>query len=39
MLFDNGDKYQGGWLEGMKHGFGVYEFADGSVYEGEWAKN
>lgn len=34
----NGDKYDGQWLDGLKHGHGVYRWADGSCYMGTWSK-
>ena len=32
--YKTGETYEGGFLEGHKHGFGVYRWKDGSVYEG-----
>jgi hypothetical protein len=29
-------KYTGDWLDGQKHGYGVFVYANGSKYEGEW---
>jgi hypothetical protein len=29
----DGTKYEGDFAEGKKHGYGVYTFADGSVYQ------
>jgi hypothetical protein len=26
-------------MNGLKHGKGTYYYADGSVYEGDWANN
>lgn len=45
--FPNGDRYDGSWLavepttgaaldRPQRHGFGVYRFAGGALYEGEW---
>lgn len=34
MLFINGDKYEGMWQAGLKHGKGVYTWTDGNHYEG-----
>ncbi|WP_298373913.1 hypothetical protein [Azospirillum sp.] len=45
--FPNGDRYDGSWLavepatgaaldRPRRHGFGVYRFAGGALYEGEW---
>lgn len=27
---------QGDWVYGKRHGYGVYYYADGSKYDGEW---
>jgi len=35
----NGDIYEGGWVEGFKHGFGVYRFNNGDIYEGNFIKD
>lgn len=32
-------KYEGEYLNGLKHGFGRYEWPDGSIYSGEWYEN
>ena len=33
----NGDKYQGLFIDGKRHGFGIYYYAaSGNRYEGEW---
>lgn len=29
-------RYEGGWQDGRKSGFGVVSWADGTRYEGEW---
>lgn len=29
----NGDFYQGGFQQGVRHGYGIYSFADGSSYK------
>eukprot|EP00002_Diphylleia_rotans_P036525 TRINITY_DN8058_c0_g2_i1.p1 TRINITY_DN8058_c0_g2~~TRINITY_DN8058_c0_g2_i1.p1 ORF type:complete len:345 (+),score=57.84 TRINITY_DN8058_c0_g2_i1:49-1083(+) len=31
--------YKGTWLQNLKHGFGVYKWADGRQYIGEWSRN
>ena len=36
MTYPNGDKYEGGWLNGEKQGYGVYLYSDGSRFEGDW---
>ncbi|MCY4041543.1 MAG: hypothetical protein OXF72_09835 [Gammaproteobacteria bacterium] len=33
-VYENGDRYQGTMLDGMRHGQGRYEWAQGHVYEG-----
>ena len=32
----NGDKYEGEFLSGKKHGDGVITYADGNIYIGQW---
>jgi hypothetical protein len=34
MIFTNGDKYEGEWLNSKKEGKGVYEFSNNDYYEG-----
>jgi hypothetical protein len=36
MISSKGDVYNGGYKDGMLHGQGVYKFADGNIYDGEW---
>eukprot|EP00659_Diplonema_papillatum_P002027 gene2027-3102_t len=37
-MYPNGDKYEGQvGVDGTKHGWGKYTFANGKVYEGNWA--
>ncbi|KAI8911653.1 hypothetical protein EDD86DRAFT_188847 [Gorgonomyces haynaldii] len=31
--------YRGTFVEGMRHGFGVFQYANGARYEGEWFQN
>ena len=33
------NRYEGYWKDGMRHGFGVFYYANGSKYEGEWREN
>ena len=33
MLFPNGDRYQGEWKDGRRHGQGIYVSSDGDKYE------
>lgn len=35
-IFGNGDKFDGTYDLDRRHGFGVYEWKDGRVYEGEF---
>eukprot|EP00927_Polykrikos_kofoidii_P028128 TRINITY_DN24610_c0_g1_i1.p1 TRINITY_DN24610_c0_g1~~TRINITY_DN24610_c0_g1_i1.p1 ORF type:complete len:530 (+),score=85.42 TRINITY_DN24610_c0_g1_i1:44-1633(+) len=32
----DGSTYRGGWLDELRHGFGVQIFPDGTTYEGQW---
>jgi hypothetical protein len=34
--FPNGDRYKGGWSEGLRHGEGLVLLARGGKYEGQW---
>lgn len=31
--------YKGAFVDGKRHGFGVFEYANGARYEGEWFEN
>lgn len=33
-VWSNGDKYEGEFLAGLKHGKGICRYADGCFYEG-----
>lgn len=33
---DNGESYEGSWLDGLKHGRGEHTAQDGSTYEGQF---
>lgn len=37
--YQNGAKYEGEKLRGMRHGKGRFFYADGGVYDGEWREN
>jgi hypothetical protein len=39
LLYDNGDRYEGDLLNGLRHGYGIYIWADGHKYAGEWLNN
>jgi len=34
--FPDGRKYEGGWEEGKRFGFGMMYYPNGDVYEGEY---
>lgn len=34
----DGDAYEGGWHDGLKHGWGRYTWSHAAVYEGEWSQ-
>jgi len=34
--YSNGNKYEGEFYNGKPHGKGIYTWANGEVYEGEW---
>jgi hypothetical protein len=36
MEYANGDRYEGAWQQGQRHGKGVYEYSNGDVYDGNW---
>jgi hypothetical protein len=36
MLFSDGSKYEGGWLNNKEHGEGVLMNSDGSIRKGIW---
>jgi hypothetical protein len=36
ILFNNGDIYQGGFLNNKKHGYGEYIYSNGDIYQGNW---
>jgi len=35
--YSNGNRYEGDFKAGKPHGKGIYTWANGEVYEGEWA--
>ena len=35
-MCDNGDKYEGSFLNDMLHGEGIYSYANGDCYRGEF---
>ena len=36
VIYDNGDKYSGNWVNGKQDGRGTYTWAGGDKYEGDW---
>ena len=34
MYYHNGNKYEGEWKNGIKHGKGIFYFKNGAKYEG-----
>ncbi|MEM7368540.1 MAG: protein kinase [Bacteroidota bacterium] len=38
VTYENGDHYEGSWLNGLKHGKGKMTYANGDVFEGEYQK-
>jgi len=36
ITYENGDKYEGMWIDGKLCGWGTMEYANGSTYEGLW---
>jgi hypothetical protein len=36
MEYANGDRYEGAWHQGQRHGKGVYEYSNGDIYDGNW---
>lgn len=35
-VYANGERFEGDWVHGKRHGKGTYTYADGSVYTGQW---
>jgi hypothetical protein len=33
------NEYVGEWANGKRNGYGVYQYASGAVYKGEWVDN
>ena len=36
LTYSDGDKYEGEWKDGQKHGNGIMDWGNGEVDEGEW---
>lgn len=39
MTKENGDIYQGDYVNGKAHGNGVFTDSEGSIYEGQWSED
>lgn len=40
VTYQNNDLYEGEFVDGLRHGFGMYTYGEtGNKYEGEWANN
>ncbi|GMH90999.1 hypothetical protein TrST_g6869 [Triparma strigata] len=39
VTYQNGEVYEGEYVDERRHGIGEYHYLDGSVYEGQWFKN
>ena len=39
MEYKSGDKFEGVFESGSKNGQGIYTWADGDYYDGEWKNN
>jgi len=36
MRFEDGNEYEGDWVNNQKHGRGVLNYVNGDKYDGEW---
>ena len=39
MTYENGNKYEGQWVNDKKEGEGTMTYADGAKYEGQWVND
>ena len=39
MYYNDGDVYNGTWVDGLMSGFGVYNFVSGDRYEGSFSND
>jgi hypothetical protein len=39
MTWPNGERYEGEWLDGRKHGSGKMQYVDGRAYIGAWVND
>ena len=37
-MWENDDRYAGGWCQGMMQGRGTFTWTKGDVYDGEWRR-
>ena len=37
--YDNGDKYEGNWVDKKMHGSGIYYYKNGDIYKGDFRNN
>ena len=33
------NRYVGGWVNGLRHGRGIFYYANGAKYDGQWVNN
>lgn len=38
-LYSTGERYEGEWKDGIRHGQGRRYYADGSIYDGGWRRD
>jgi len=38
LTWNNGDSFEGNWLDGVMHGYGVYTWKDSGYYVGTWTR-
>ena len=39
MIYSNGDRYNGEWMDDIKNGHGEFIYSNGDRYVGEWKEN
>lgn len=39
IIYNNGDVYNGEWVNNLKSGYGIYQFSNGNVYEGKFSSD
>ena len=35
-IVSDGSRYEGGWIDNQRNGFGIYYYINGDTYEGDW---